>query len=1206
MGTGKSRTTKKSRKTLRSGRQATRVRKTPGTKDSTPDRTSSHNESLSHSPALDVVERVRDGFVAFDAHMNYTYVNAYGAALLGRKPEDLIGRNYWKEFPEAKGSSFANAYLKCLENQTTMVLEDYYAPWDRWFENRIYPSTEGLSLFFTEITDRKHAEILLSHERNILEMIAQGESLHGILEQITLKIEAQSRNMFCSILLLDPDGIHVRHGAAPNLPDTFICAIDGQAIGPAAGSCGTAAYRKEPVFVSDIATDPLWADYREVALSHGLRACWSTPIKSATGSILGTFAMYYGEPRAAGAYELRLIGLATHLAKIAIERHQREDILREARERLSLAIRSANIGLWDWDLLTNKVSFTSEWKSQLGYQEHEISNDFSEWEQRVHPDDLDKAKAIVSSFLANPYPNYYNEFRMRHKDGSYRWILAQASLLMGADGTPVRMVGSHIDITERIHAEQSLRRNEQVLRLFVEHSPAAIAMFDRDMRYIVASRRYLADYNLGDEDLTGRSHYDVFPEMPERWKLIHRRCIAGAVEKSDEDPFPRLDGHTDWVRWEIRPWYESRNEIGGIILFSEVITQRKRSEEELRLSEQRFRSIFEDNLAVMLLIDPDSGAIVDANEAAVRFYGWTRERLLSMSVDQINTLPRDVVIKEMNNARELRQVFFEFKHRQSDGVIRDVEVFASRIEIGGREFLHSIVHDVTERKKAEASLRLHATALHSAANAIVITDVEGTILTANPAFCALTGYEQEDVIGRKTSILNSGAQDAAFYRTMWETILLGKVWRNELINRRKDGSHYTEEMTITPVFDDRGQVTHFIAIKQDITQQKALQLQVLQTQKVQSIGTLAGGIAHDFNNILGIIIGHAHMLKRVALDPERLSQNVDIMIRTSERGAALVKQLLTFARKSDVVFQTVLLNDLIREVVTLIQETFPKTITISTDLQRDLPVIAADSGQLHQVLINLCVNARDAMPRGGELHISTRSVDGATVISRQPNANAREYVEIVVRDNGAGMDKATLQKIFEPFFTTKGIGKGTGLGLSVVYGIVQTHQGFIDVISEPGHGTGVTVYLPVEEEELVDAPVQADSDAEIVPGGSETLLLVEDEESLRRLVQAVLQSKGYRVLTASNGEEAIETYLNHRNEISVVICDLGLPKLGGDEVFKKIRDANRDVKIIMASGFVDPKVKSELAGAGMKYFIQKPYVPDEVLRKIRQVIDLGN
>lgn len=404
-----------------------------------------------------VLERVAEGVVAFDADMNYTYLNSHAAALLGRGVNDLLGKNYWTEYPEARGTVFANAYVEALRTQRASTLEDYYAPFDRWFENRIYPSEDGISIFFTDITERKRADFLLSDERTIMEMIAKGAPLAAVLEEITVRIEKQRRDMLSTILLVDPDGVHMRHGAAPSMSATFLEAIDGQPMGPSAGSCGTAAYRGEAVFVTDIAIDPLWDDYREVALAEGLRASWSTPIVSTYGKVLGTFAMYYREPRSPGDYDIRLIGMATHLAGIAIERHQREESLREAQERLELAVRSADIGLWDWDVHSDQVIYSPEWKSMLGYANGEISNTFSAWEDRLHPEDRLKAVGVVERALEEHCPTYRNEFRMRHRDGSYLWILAQGSLFEDESGQPVRLIGSHIDITERKQAEEDLR-----------------------------------------------------------------------------------------------------------------------------------------------------------------------------------------------------------------------------------------------------------------------------------------------------------------------------------------------------------------------------------------------------------------------------------------------------------------------------------------------------------------------------------------------------------------------------------------------------------------------------------------------------------------------------------------------------------------------------------------------------------------------------
>jgi PAS domain S-box-containing protein len=388
----------------------------------------------------------------------------------------------------------------------------------------------------------------------------------------------------------------------------------------------------------------------------------------------------------------------------------------------------------------------------------------------------------------------------------------------------------------------------------------------------------------------------------------------------------------------------------------------------------------------------------------------------------------------------------------------------------------------------------------------------------------------------------------------------------------------------------------------DITDMRQLEQQLIQAQKLESLGTLASGIAHDFNNILGIIMGHSTMLEQVRSDPTKFSQSVEAITNASIRGASLVKQLLTFAGQTDAVFASIRINDIITEVTKLLQETFPKTITISTSLQKDQPWIVADPTQIHQVLLNLCINARDAMPKGGSLSISTGFLEGEPLKSKFPKATARRYVQIEVADTGIGMDEATRRRIFEPFFTTKGPGKGTGLGLALVFGIVENHGGLVGVETKLGVGTTFTVYLPVQER----APENSQPSrlvAQDVAGGSETLLLIEDEETLRELVKAVLVSKGYTVITAEDGKQGFEAFLRHQKEIAVVILDLGLPKLGGLEVYKRVREKDSKVKVILASGFIDPETKSEVYEAGVKHFVQKPYSPDDVLQRIRDVID---
>jgi PAS domain S-box-containing protein len=517
------------------------------------------------------------------------------------------------------------------------------------------------------------------------------------------------------------------------------------------------------------------------------------------------------------------------------------------------------------------------------------------------------------------------------------------------------------------------------------------------------------------------------------------------------------------------------------------------------------------------------------------------------------------------------------------------------------------IEDITERKQAEEEIKRS----HERLNRFFLEDLtgdyisttDGRLLACNPAFLRIFGFASpEEALATNISILFPSPEERQRQLSLLQRERKLDYYETQM--RKLDGTPLYITANIIGHFDTHDRLIEMQGYVFDDTRQRTLEEQLRQAQKLESLGTLASGIAHDFNNILGIIMGHASLLERLYPPSETSSKSLEAVQKATQRGAALVRQLLTFARKTEFVTEPVRINDVIHEVTTLIHETFPKTIEVTTDLHKNLPAITADHTQLHQVILNLCINARDAMPQGGSLIIRTRLLSGNEVASRHPGAVLREYVMIEVQDTGIGMDESTRQRIFEPFFTTKGIGKGTGLGLSVIHGIAEAHSGFIDVESTVGKGSTFRVYLPVGEPTILEYQSSPQLSVE-VQGGFETILIVEDEPMLRELLLTLLASKGYDVLAAEDGNKAVELYTSRHEDIALVISDMGLPLLSGEDVFKHIQRINPHAKVILASGFVEPLLKSELLKSGVQDFIQKPYTLNEVLQKTRKVLDAG-
>ncbi len=632
--------------------------------------------------------------------------------------------------------------------------------------------------------------------------------------------------------------------------------------------------------------------------------------------------------------------------------------------------------------------------------------------------------------------------------------------------------------------------------------------------------------------------------------------------------------------------------------------QRQRAVAALSASERSYREIFNATNEAIFIVDVTTGRLIDLNEAMLRMYAFdSKEEALRKTIGDLSAGEPSYDQAAAERWLERTQLegpqVFEWLARRQDGGHFWTEVSLRSSSIGGEGRILAVVRDVSSRKQAEDRLRLQDAALRAAANVVVITDRSGQIVWINPAFTTASGYTPEEALGQNPRILKSGHHAREFYRHLWETILAGEVWHGQITNLRKDGTSYIEENTITPVRDNRGDITHFIAIKQDITERKALETRLLRAQRLESIGTLAGGVAHDLNNILTPILMSVDMLRQESLRSSA-PEFLDLIQQSARRGAAIIKQLLAFGRGGDGPRAPVQPRHLVREIARLAQETFPRNIRIVEESSRDMPTVNADITELHQVVLNLCVNARDAMPAGGELKLRLGTITlpaaGVPATAETPPGN---YVLLSVSDTGTGMSPEVQERIFDPFFTTKPLGQGTGLGLSTVLGIVRSHGGFIDVESQPGRGSEFRVYLPAEAEPVPSST--SPSPLSAPRGQGALILLADDEEAVRSLLRTLLIRHGYRVLTAANGGSAMDLLVRSPGA-QLLVTDLMMPVMDGISLFRAVRASGRKLPIIALTGLGPDTTCEDVESVGFDAILTKPCESQTVLQAVHDVL----
>lgn len=737
--------------------------------------------------------------------------------------------------------------------------------------------------------------------------------------------------------------------------------------------------------------------------------------------------------------------------------------------------------------------------------------------------------------------------------------------------------------------------------------PDLIAIIDTNHNIVRINKAMASRLGIKAEQAKGRLCYELVHDSKSPHAFCpHEQMMVDGKQHNVELFEPHLDG-TFLI--SVTPIYDEKGVLLGSVHVSRDITESKMIEEKLEQSEKLHRALFEsagDSIYLLDLEGAEKGKIVSANQAAADMHGYTVEELLDMNIADIDSEEDAIKVPDrISRIMKGETVREEVTHIRKDGSKFPLEINSRLLRIGGHPYAIAVDRDITDRKAAEAALK------QSEERMRILIEVspigirvarKGVYIYANQAFARMFGYddpleivgvsvpslyvpEERELVRKFASDKQVGSEIPSYY---------------EVTGLAKDGRRLDLAVWITKIdFDGEPATLGFVV---NFTTEKSLKTQLFQAQKMESLGSLAGGIAHDFNNLLQVILGYSELLLATGQIGEKPAKDIKRIYKAAKDGAELANRLLAFSRKAEIKRRTMNLNDQVKQLKGMLERTIPKMIQIDLALADDLAMINADPTQMDQVLLNLIVNARDAMPEGGKLTIQTQNISLDDQYCRfHVGAKPGDYILLAVSDIGQGMDKQTLDHIYEPFFTTKGEGKGTGLGLSVVYGVVRSHEGFIECYSEPEMGTTFKVYLPV----LSGDPLETkDGESSPVPkGGSETILLVDDEESVRELGTRLLKAAGYTIITASNGREATQIFQAARKEIALIILDLIMPEIGGLQCLDELIKIDPNVKVLIASGMVMDNASRKVVDSNTKGFVPKPYRMNEVLEAVRKALD---
>lgn len=800
------------------------------------------------------------------------------------------------------------------------------------------------------------------------------------------------------------------------------------------------------------------------------------------------------------------------------------------------------------------------------------------------------------------------------KDGRVISVSINVSVVYDEKEEPVKTRSIMRDITVKKRMQKELAAEKERLHVTLCSIGDGVIATDREGKILLLNQ--VAEELTGwkQEEAVGKPYFEVFHIIDEKTRKVAECPIAGVimtgltVKISGHKILVARDGTERIISDSNAPIKDKEGNIIGAVLVFRDITEHRRAEEAMLESKEKFHTITNTAVDAILLMD-NEGKISYWNRSAERMFGYTSEEALGKELHTLLAPASyyDLYKKGFHTFKETGLgpavgTTSEFLALRKDGTEFPIEVSTSAIQIKEQWNAVGVIRDLTERKKNEDFIK---NILESVDEGFIVIDREYRIISANRAFCAQVKMPVSDIIGKHCYEI-SHRKDIPCYELGEEcsvryTFETGEPCSSVHTHYDKDNTPLYISMKSYPMKNASGKIDSVIEIVHDITEKKKLEAQLLHAQKMEAIGQFAGGIAHDFNNILTAIIGYGNLLQIGLNQDETMSGYVDSIVDSAEKAASLTQALLAFSRKQLINTKPVNINEIIIAIEKLLPRLIGEDIEVSVHLSSEDLIVIADAPQIEQVLMNLATNARDAMSDGGSLIIRTDVlILDDDFINAHGFGSRGHYALISVMDTGHGMDNITKEKIFEPFFTTKEVGKGTGLGLSMAYGIVEQHGGYIDVYSELGKGTVFKIYLPLIKSNVEEVKPAAIS---MPKTGTEVILLAEDDKEVRNLTRNVLDSFGYQVIEAVNGEDAINKFIKDKDKIQFLIFDLIMPKKNGKEAFEAIKKIRPDMKVLFMSGYADDIIQKKGALEEGITLMQKPNSPYELLRKLRELLD---